>query len=251
MPEGPANWFEDEDLWESTFPFMFPERVFDAATEQVAKILAKSRTSEGAVLDLCCGPGRHSVAFAKAGFAVTGVDRTKYLLDKARSYSTAEGVDVEWVQDDMRSFVREKSFDLAVNLYTSFGYFDTHEDNIKVLNNVLVSLKSGGMFILDVMGKEVLARIFEATGSSDLEGGGVLFQRRRAIDDWSRMENEWTLLADGNATSFHFRHWIYSGRELREMLEECGFDSVSLYGDLDWTSYGPAAQRLVAVARKD
>lgn len=203
------------------------------------------------MLDLCCGPGRHSVEFAKAGFSVTGVDRTKYLLEKARARVVEHGVDVELVHEDMREFARAASFDIAVCLFTSFGFFEDHEENVGVLGNVFESLKPGGVFFLDLMGKEILARIFEATGSEELDDGTVLFTRRKAVDDWSRMEVEWTVIGATGVTSFPLRFWIYSGRELRGMLEKCGFSSVDLYGDLDWAPYDPAAKRLIAVARKD
>jgi hypothetical protein len=123
-------------------------------------------------------------------------------------------------------------------------------DNQAVLENVFVSLKHGGAFVLETMGKEILARIFEATGSTEIDGVGLSVQRRRAIDDWSRMENEWILIRDGEMKTFRLRHWIYSGREMRQLLESVGFGSVSMYGDLEGMPYGPQAQRLVAVARK-
>jgi 2-polyprenyl-3-methyl-5-hydroxy-6-metoxy-1,4-benzoquinol methylase len=58
------------------------------------------------VLDLCCGPGRCSIALAKRGFSVTGVDKTKYLLNKARAKASAAGVKIEWIQKDMRAFAK-------------------------------------------------------------------------------------------------------------------------------------------------
>jgi 2-polyprenyl-3-methyl-5-hydroxy-6-metoxy-1,4-benzoquinol methylase len=78
------------------------------------------------------------------GFSVTGVDRTAFLLDEARRHALTEGVEVEWVQEDMRSFARPNAYDLAVSVYTSFGYFDDPADNRLVLRNLFTSLKSGG-----------------------------------------------------------------------------------------------------------
>jgi hypothetical protein len=92
--------------------------------------------------------------------------------------------------------------------------------------------------------------VFESTGSTEIEGVGLSIQRRKVIDDWSRMENEWIFIKDGRAETFRLRHWIYSGRELRGMLESVGFGAVEIYGDLEGMPYGPRAKRLVAVARK-
>src|SRR5687767_12212087 len=119
-----AEWFEDESFWEDFYPTMFGEERFEAATEQVEKILALTAFQGRDVLDLCCGPGRHSVLLAKRGFRVTAVDRTPFLLDKAKERGEADDAQVEWVLQDMRDFARPNSFDLVLNLFTSFGYFD-------------------------------------------------------------------------------------------------------------------------------
>src|SRR5438552_18525856 len=104
------------------------DRSADAAFEiKQAVTLAKPRGK--AVLDLCCGPGRCAIPLAKRGFAVTGVDRTKFLLGKARSLARRSHTRVEWIQADMRDFVRPEAFDLVLNLYTSFGYFDNKGDD--------------------------------------------------------------------------------------------------------------------------
>jgi SAM-dependent methyltransferase len=229
---------------------MFPEIGFQVAAEEAGKIVDITGCAQGALLDLCCGPGRHAVPFAKRGFRVTGVDRTALLLEKARDYAAREDVEVEWVSADMRSFRRPNGFDLAISMFTSFGYFEDPVENLAVLENVFASLKAGGVFVLDVMGKEVIARIFQPTSSREVPGEGQLVERRRATDDWNRMDNEWLLIKEDRVRSFRFRHWIYSGRELRELLMEAGFSKVALHGNLDGASYGPNAARLIAVARK-
>jgi SAM-dependent methyltransferase len=250
MSEAAANWFEDEELWSRTYPFMFPATSFDDAVEQVDRIIQLSGLEGGRLLDLCCGPGRYAVPFASRGFTVTGVDRTAFLLDKARDYAAERNAAVEWILEDMRHFVRAQSFDLVINMFTSFGYFDDPEENMAVLRNVYASLERQGVFIIDVAGKEIIARIFEATGSRELQDDSLIVQRRRVVDDWSHMENEWLLLRNGSITTLRLRHWLYSGRELREMLEAAGFPSVTLCGDLDGAPYDQEAKRLLAVARK-
>ena len=250
MDNAATDWYEDEAFWRDGFPFMFPERSFEEARAQTEQIIERSGVESGAVLDLCCGPGRFAIPLALKGFNVTGVDRTPFLLDHAREYADRELAKVEWVESDMRSFSRPDSFDLAINMYTSFGYFDDPADNTLVLHNIYGGLKRGGVFVFEAGGKEILARVFEATGSTEVEGVGLSIQRRRAIDDWSRMENEWILIKDGMAKTFRLRHWIYSGHELRQMLESVGFGAVDIYGDLGGMPYGPSAKRLVAVAKK-
>src|SRR5437016_4240692 len=79
------EWFADESIWKDLYPFTFPESAFAVADEQVERILRLTGVGGGKVLDLCCGPGRHAVALAKRGFAVTAVDRTRFLLEHART----------------------------------------------------------------------------------------------------------------------------------------------------------------------
>ena len=81
------------------------------------------------------------------------------MLDRSRRYAAEAGASVEWVQDDMREFVRPGSFDLAVCLFTPFGYVDDPAENEAVLANALRSLKPGGSFVLDVTGKGGRAKL--------------------------------------------------------------------------------------------
>ena len=230
-------------------PFIFPRARFEAAEDEIERVLALTGIEGGAVLDIGCGPGRHSVALAKRGFEVTGVDVTPCLLRRAKELARSEGLEVEWILADMREFVRPAGFDLVISMFTSFGYFDTAEENERVLGNFRESLRPGGACVVDVIGKEVLARVFEPTAATTLEGSAVVFERREVARDWSRMHVVWTLVDGDRATHFELDHAIYSAQELKDRLRHAGFSSVACHGNFDGDRYGPDAQRLVALAR--
>jgi SAM-dependent methyltransferase len=249
-PVRKKEWFDDEQLWRDLYLFMFSEKRFAEAAEQVPKLLKLVKPRCKTVLDLCCGAGRFSIPVAKAALRVTGVDSTGYLLGKARAAAKRAKVSVEWVQQDMREFVRPEAFDLAVNLFTSFGYFENREDDAQVLANVHRSLRHGGAFVIDLMGKEALARVAQPVALDVLPDGSKLVQRPHICDGWTRIRHEWILIRDGTARTYRFQTNIYSGQELKELLLRAGFGEVKLYGSLEGEEYGLGAKRLVAVAKK-
>jgi SAM-dependent methyltransferase len=229
---------------------MFPESRFARSEEEIDRILALVGYDGGAVLDLCCGPGRHACALARRGIPVTGVDRTAFLLERGRERAAELGVEVEFVQEDMLRFVRENAYSLVVNMFTAFGYFDDKGDDLTVLRNIHRSLTPGGTLLIDLHGKERIARIFQPTTSSKEEDGTLFIQRHEIFDDWTRIRNEWILIKDEQVRSFAFHHTVYSGEELRSLMQQAGFRQVKLYGDLDGSEYGTNTARLIAVGRK-
>ena len=245
-----TQWFEDESLWVETYPYMFSPTRFAAAEEEVDPLLRLIGIRPQTILDLCCGPGRFAVPLARRGFCVTGVDRTTFFLDKAKERAAAEDVEVTWVQEDMRTYVQPSAFDLAISMFTSFGYFDDKAEDLTVLRNIFDSLRPGGMLVMDVMGKERLAQIFQPTSSSKLPDGAVMIQRREIFDDWTRFRNEWTLIRGDTVRIYTFHHTIYSGQELKDRLTAVGFGDIRLFGSIDGDPYGREADRLIAVARK-
>jgi SAM-dependent methyltransferase len=249
-PKHKKEWFDDDSFWRDLYPFMFPEKRFTEAIEQVDQALALTQPASGSALDLCCGPGRCAIVLAQRGFSVAGVDRTKFLLDRAKVKAKRAKVKIEWIRQDMRDFVRPKAFDLALSMFTSFGYFDDRREDLQVLRNILTSLRPGGAFLIDVMGKECLARIFQPTTSEALPDGSRLVQRHEIFDDWTRMRNEWILISKGRVKSFRFHHTIYSGQELKDRMAFAGFMDIRLYGGLRGEAYGLNAQRLIAIGRR-
>lgn len=243
-------WHEDDDFWETMAPTMFPERRWAAAWEEVDHVIALLGLEPPArILDLCCGPGRHSLELARRGFRVTGVDRTPAYLEKARKQAEAEGLAIEFVQEDMRRFCRPNSFDGAINLFTSFSYFEDPDEDRKVVSNLHSSLGDGARLVMELMGKEVLARIFR--GRTWEEGRDfILLQECKIARDWTWAENRWIKLDGQTRKEFNVCHRLYSAAELRALLLDCGFKSVDLYGDRPGAPYDQEAKRLVAVAHK-
>jgi len=244
------EWFDDDAFWRDFYPVIFPEQRLAAAADEIDKLLRLIKPKGRSVLDLCCGPGRYAIALAKRKYRVTGVDRTKYLLDKARARTRKARVKIEWIRQDMRDFIRPGSFDLILNMFTSFGYFDDKNQDIDVLRNIFSSLKPGGIFLIDVMGKERLSKIFHETTSYVEPDGSTLVQRHEIFDDWTRIRNEWILIRKGRAKSYKFHHTIYSGQELKDRMALVGFVNIRLYGNLSGDEYGLNSPRLIAVGRK-
>jgi SAM-dependent methyltransferase len=85
------------------------------------------------------------------------------------------------------------SFDLACSLFTSFGYFEDEQNDLRVLRNIHQSLKENGALIMEMLGKKRLARVWKDTMCNELADGSLIFQRPQIRDDWARIRSEWTL----------------------------------------------------------
>ncbi len=247
MPE----WFENDALWAALTPVLFSAERQAGTAEEVTKIEKLLGLEPGArVLDMCCGPGRHAVELARRGHHVVGVDRTACYLELARKRAGEAGLTIEFVQQDMRSFRNPEAFDAAISMYTSFGYFEEPADDLQVLRNLCVSLKAGGRLLIEIAGREVLARVFQAKDWLQLEDGSLFLAERKVGKDWGSLQNRWILICGSARQEFDFEHRLYSGTELAQLLRDAGFSAVRLHGALDGSAYDLAAQRLVALARK-
>jgi SAM-dependent methyltransferase len=244
-----ADWFADEEFWTETYAFEFPDPVLDAGVAEVDRALALGGVRGGAALDLGCGPGRHAVPLARRGFRVTAVDLSAFHLAKAHTRAQAAGVSIELVRADMRTFVRADAFDLAVSLFTTFGYFEDAGDDLRVLERVHRSLRPGGVLVLDVVSRERLARVVHSARTERSAAGARLIERHEIVGDGTRVHNEWTVVRDGRARTFEFVLRVYSGPDLEALLAAAGFTTVRLYGALDGRPYDDHAERLVAVAQ--
>jgi len=258
------EWFNDTNFWGNFAPIIFDDKhwsevpeVADSVTRLAGLQLYSASAGAGGprALDLCCGMGRITTELARRGFAMTGVDITESLLETAREDALYEGLDIEYVKADARSFVRPGFFDTAVNLYISFGYFENPEDDLIMARNVYESLKPGGSFIVETLGKEIAVRDF-TPGEWFERAGYTVLTEYEALDSWAALKNRWILIPNAerpNGTRIEktFTQRLYAATELRTLLFEAGFAGVELYGGWDEREYDQDAEILIAVGRKD
>ncbi len=229
---------------------MFDEQRWQQAVNDAGSLTKLLGLKPGArVLDLCCGPGRFSLELTRRGHKVTGVDRTASYLSEARRRARGQGLDVEFVREDMRRFVRPRAFDVCISMFTSFGYFEKLEDDLKVCRNAYRSLRPGGRFLLQVGGKEWLAREFRPRDWRE-EAGAFILEERKVAPGWTGLENRWLHVKGGRVREFRFFLRIYSAGELSDLLRRAGFAGVDVYGGLEGEPYDNTARWLVAVGRK-
>jgi SAM-dependent methyltransferase len=247
--EESLDWFEDEQFWIRFAPVMFNADRWADTPWETENLLRLAPVPDGAaLLDSCCGVGRHALEFARRGYRVTAVDRTRAYIEAARDSAEAENLTIEFLTQDVRGFRRPRSFSLALNLFTSFGFFSSMDEEIQYITNIRESLLPGGSFVIDLNGKEILSRDFNPSEEYELDGYTVRGEYR-IEDDFCRLENRWSLESDdGESFSYSFSHRIYSAAELRSLLLECGFSTVRIYGGFDGRAYDNNALRLITVA---
>jgi 2-polyprenyl-3-methyl-5-hydroxy-6-metoxy-1,4-benzoquinol methylase len=256
-----TEWFKDSSFWEQYAPIMFDDAhwkevpaVADAIT-RLANFDFYGETSKPPlnsnpkILDLCCGFGRISAELARRDFSVTGVDITESYLQTAKEEASLEKLNIEYIKADARDFVRPGFFDLAVNLYISFGYFSSQKDDLLMVRNVYESLKEGGSFIIETLGKEIAVRDFVDAEWFERAGFMVLTQYE-AQDAWTFLKNRWILIKDGKKIERVFSQRLYSASELRALLLEAGFSKAEIFGDWDESPYDKRAAKLIVVGRK-
>lgn len=245
------GWFAEPGFWEDYASLLFGGERWAEAPAVVSSILELAGTRRGTpVLDLCCGPGRHALEFATRGYPVVGVDITEPYLAAARDSAEALGLtDAEFVRADARAWSRPEAFGLAVNLYTSFGYFDSPEEDRLMLARAYESLAPGGTLVMEMSGKETAARDF-IEGEWFERDGRLVMTQFEVMGAWEGLRHRWIIVDGARRVDRSWIQRLYSAAELRAALESVGFSHVDAYGSYEGTPYDQSAERLVAVARK-
>lgn len=247
---------------EPWFRTQFGERYLDAVRDQLRPEWAGQQVEfiEKAVglkpndhiLDLCCGDGRHAVALAQRGYRLTGLDLDAAMLRDAAQAAERAGVKVQWILGDMRDIPGISEYDVVLNLFTAFGYFESDEEDQKVLEGIARSLKPGGRLFLNTVNREWLLRQFQARDWERLDDGSMRFiERQIDLEQGRNFVTESWYYPDGRRkTMFHILR-LYTLTELRRMCSEVGLQLTDVYGDFDGGPYGLDSRWLSLVARKN
>ena len=242
MTEWFEQWFGEE------YHALYPHRDEEDARRAVALIRRAAPWKAGdLVLDLACGPGRHAAELEQLRARVVGFDLSRAMLRRARERSRAA-----LVRGDMRSLpFRKGSFRLAVNLFTSFGYFRDDGEHRLVLQQVAATLAPGGHFVLDYLNAEHVRRSLtpaDAVSGSRAAGESDVRITRRIGTDGRFIIKEIELRDEGR--TFQERVRLYSADELAALLTDAGLRIVSRFGDYDGGPLAPDSPRVILVGAR-
>ncbi|MGH9598424.1 MAG: class I SAM-dependent methyltransferase [Terracidiphilus sp.] len=251
MQAGPGRdgWYTDEELTPAVCEWEFPHLAAERAREQAAALLRLAGVCTGAaILDVGCGPGHYLLACAQLGYACTGLDRSAKMLERAQRATQAHGARVELVRGDARNLTGLRRFDLALSIGTSFGYFPDDQENDSMLAGILRVLKPGGHLLLDLDGKEVVARGFRPRHWSERDGVLVV-EERRPVRAWRWLEIRRRFIAGEDRQECVIGYRLYSADEICAALQRQGYCAIRCFGDFEGAPYDHLAKRLIVIAR--
>lgn len=234
-------WFEKS--FGTLYPLIYRHRSREAAEPEAAFAIEALRLRPGErVLDLASGEGRHLVALRSRGLVAVGVDLSEPLVRSAR----AAGLPV--VRGDMRAIPFGRHFDAVVSFFTSFGYFETDDENLGVLGEVAGCLRPGGRFLIDLPNRAAVEANLVPRSEQDLEGYHI--EEERALDG-DRVVKRIHLVGEDHEEEFVENVRLYTPEEIRDGLAGVGLGMADLYGDFSGAPFGPEADRMVVTARKE
>ncbi|MFM1651390.1 class I SAM-dependent methyltransferase [Brevibacillus sp. B_LB10_24] len=241
-------WFEQS--FREDYLLVYQHRDEASADREIGNLLENLPIKHtGRVLDLCCGSGRHSRALARRGYEVVGVDLSPVLLALAEQHNPYPNL--RFVQYDMREIPFENEFDIVVNLFTSFGYFDTDEESAIVVRNMVRALKAGGEVLIDYLNPAyVRAHLVPA---SEREINGLLIDEKRWIEG-GYVKKEIVIRDPESAEPRCYMEQVrlFEAAEIIGMLEQAGFRLMQLYGDYTYSPYNQEqSPRMIFFAVKD
>ena len=239
------EWFGKEYL------LVYPHRNEAEAQRQIEFLQTHIKIpKDSKILDLCCGNGRHTVELKKLGYDVVGLDLSEDLLEVARSKASEDGLDLHFVQCDMREIPYENYFDFVVQFFTSFGYFETDAENQRVLSAISKALKSGGKFMIDYMNPDCIVKNLVAKDEKQIAEDVSIIQERWIDDSTHRVNKKITLNKNGEKSVFNESVRMYSLQEIIEMLPSEGLRLTEVYGDFDGSEYGSDSPRMILIGEK-
>jgi len=179
--------------------------------------------------DVCCGAGRHLVRLLQRGYRAVGVDVSAMMLGLARREAQTRSLRAPLVRADARSLpFRAACFDAVLNLFNSFGYCETDEENEQVLREAARVLRPGGQFLLETRNPQyqiLFAPVRQRVRAAD---GSFLVVSWRYDRQGRRLHSEWRRPRTGRVV-YRASMRLYQLEELRALLSRAGLEETGLF----------------------
>ncbi len=240
MSEWFGTWFDSP-----YYHMLYGNRDHKEAEQFITTLISYLSPTQGSTfLDLACGKGRHSVQLHQCGMNVLGVDYSQNSIAHAKHLET-DGL--EFLTHDMRhSFSRK--FDYIVNLFTSFGYFDSDQEHLNTLKHVYNGLNDDGVFVLDFLNRtnsESSLVPFEV-----IKQENISFNISRAIKNGTLIKRI-EFHDQGNDYSFQESVRAFTKSDLKNLCNQAGFKLQDTFGDYNLTAFNEDnSKRLILILKK-
>ncbi len=241
------NWYKDWFSSEEYFN-VYNHRDLNEAHLFCNLILRETQPKKDAlILDAACGFGRHALFFASKGYNVIGFDLSKLFLNKARNEAAKSSLDIKLICADIRNVCFKTRFDLILNLFTSFGYFESDEENFSFIQRSYNFLNNDGWFVFDYLNKTYLEKNLKTETIRKING--LVITEKRSFRD-NRVIKKIEIKEGNNFKTFYESVKLYSSNTLIKKFEQFGYKLVNLYGDYSGSSYSDNSPRLIMFFKK-
>lgn len=191
---------------------------------------------EDRILDLCCGQGRHSMELSRRGFQnIEGLDRSHYLIQKAKSQAKKENLTIKFKEGDARNIpFANDTFDIILLLGNSFGYFDTIQDDLRVLKEVVRTLKPWGKLLIQIADGEYLKEYFQPRSWEWIDKKHFVCRERSLSLDKQRLISREVIthIEKGIIADQFYAERLYSKNNLTELLIAAGLSDINFQGTI-------------------
>jgi len=239
------NWFKS---WFNSkyYHILYKHRDNAEANLFIGKLVEKIQLTQGMrVADICCGKGRHSIELSSYQLNVWGMDLSENSIEEARLHGNEL---TKFDVHDMRVPFPESNFDAIFNLFTSFGYFNDPQEDLKCLLNIHESMKPGGKFVQDYIHADYFTKDFPVGEEKEIDG--VKFGISKYVEEGHIVKK--IEVSDKNYSEVFFeRVQIYSLQNLIELHEKAGFEVETIMGDYHLNAFSAKnSQRIILISRK-
>ena len=240
MSEWFGTWFDSE-----YYHLLYKDRDHSEAEAFMKKLAEYLNPPKDALIhDLACGKGRHSIHLNKLGYHVEGSDYSANSIAQAKKY---ENDKLHFFEHDMRNPLPKK-YDYILNLFTSFGYFDSDEEHFETLGNVQQGLNNGGTFVFDFMNVDYVLEhlVYE----EQITKGHIEFDIKRELVR-GKITKHITFL--DKRIPYHFTEEVAALKadKLLQMMKDCGFKMIDVFGNYDLEPFDrKTSKRLILILEK-
>ena len=224
MTKEQSKWFQS---WFNTsyYHILYKNRDYKEAEVFIKNIVKYLNLGkEDSILDLACGKGRHSIFLNSLGFHVTGLDLSENSIKDAKKKQSSS---LHFNVHDMRNLYSTQ-FEVVLNLFTSFGYFEKDSDNFKVIQTIKSSLKQKGIGVIDFMNSAHV--IDNLIPQNSYEADGVKFKLKRSYSD-GFITKDIEVLDSGKTYQFQEKVRAYSLQDFETMLSNAGLHLLECFGN--------------------